>query len=162
MSNKLVRRIAAQVSNKGLNKIALKPTSMENIKNALTRDDVKKLIKDGDVIVKKDLRNISFHSKVLKRKRQEGRARGPGKKKGTKKARGFVDYKKRIRGQRLILHELKQSSIIDNDLFKAFNKLVKGNVFQTKASLLNHIKSKGVPISEEKFGELKHMDTKRR
>ena len=46
MSNKLVRRIAAQVSNKGLNKIVLKPTSMESINNALTRDDVKKLIKE--------------------------------------------------------------------------------------------------------------------
>ncbi|MCL5117491.1 MAG: 50S ribosomal protein L19e [Candidatus Marsarchaeota archaeon] len=162
MSNKLVRRIAAQVSNKGLNKIVLKPTSMESINNALTRDDVKKLIKDGNIIIKKDLHNISFHSKVLKKKRQEGRSRGPGKKKGTKKARGFVDYKKRIRGQRLILHELKQSSIIDNNMFKAFNRLVKGNVFQTKTSLLNHIKSKGVPISEEKFNEMKHIDTKKR
>ena len=157
MSIKLVRRIAAQISKKGLNKIVLKSSAMDNIKNALTRDDIKKLIKNNDIIIKKDKHNISFHSKVLGKKRKQGRSRGPGKKKGTKKSRGFTEYKKRIRGQRRILSTLKKEKIIDNTLFKRFNKLVKGNVFQTKISLLNHIKSKGISINNEKLNELRHI-----
>lgn len=155
--SKLVKNIAVKITHKGINKIKFKPDALEEINKALTREDVKKLIKDGNIIIQEDKHNISFHSKVLKHKRKQGRSRGPGKKKGTKKARGVISYKKKIRAQRRILRSLKQEKIIDNDLFKSFNRLVRGNIFTTKISLLNHIKNKGVDLSNEKIQILRHI-----
>ncbi|MCL4383244.1 MAG: 50S ribosomal protein L19e [Candidatus Marsarchaeota archaeon] len=154
---KLVKRIAKKITKKGINKIKFKPIAIEDIKKALTREDVKKLIKDGNIIIKKDKHNLSFHSKVLKYKRKQGRSRGPGRRKGTKNARGVISYMKKIRAQRRILKKLKNEKMINNELFKSFNKLVKGNIFATKISLLNHIKSNGVNLSDEKINELKHI-----
>ena len=90
MPNRSIRRIAAQISGKGANKIGFRPTALAEIKNALTRDDVKKLLSNKSIFVKEDKHNLSYHSKVLKIKRKQGRSRGPGSRKGTKKARQSI------------------------------------------------------------------------
>jgi len=94
---------------------------------------------------------------VLKEKRAKGRRRGPGRRKGSKYARGGVEYKKRIRGQRRMLKKLKEDKMIDNMKFKRYYALVKGGNFASKASLLSHIRNDGISIEEGKAKELRHI-----
>ena len=47
MTIKFARRVAAEITKRGVNSIRIAPTKMEDVKKAMTRDDVRKLIKDG-------------------------------------------------------------------------------------------------------------------
>ncbi len=157
MSVKLTRRTASLIMRRGINSVRIKPSAVEEAKKAITREDVKALIKGGNIYTIKEKHNISRYGKELKLKRAEGRKRGRGKKKGTRGARNPIEYPKRVRAQRRIIASLKADGTIGNDLYKSFYALVKGGTFQTKVSLLNHIKSKGVKIDDERFKKLKHL-----
>jgi large subunit ribosomal protein L19e len=158
MSVKFTRRVAGEILERGVSKIRIKPDAVPEAKKAITRDDVRVLIKNGSIYAVKAKHNISAYSKVLHEKRQKGRRRGQGRRKGTTAARGgLLEYKKKIRGQRRVLHALKEEKLIDNLKFKRYYALVKGGNFSTKASLLSHIKNDGVTINEEKSNQLRHL-----
>ncbi|MGC8648813.1 MAG: 50S ribosomal protein L19e [Candidatus Micrarchaeia archaeon] len=157
MSIELTKRIAADILNRGISSIKITEKGLPEAKKAITREDVKKLIKDGLIYADAIKHNKSRYGKELKIKRAQGRRRGTGSKKGTKKARGGIEHKKRIRALRRILLALKKDKTINNERFKAFYKLAKGGTFQNKATMLSHIKESGINIDDEKYKKLKHM-----
>ena len=53
MSIRFTRRAAAELLHKGEHAIRIKPASIEEAKRAITRDDVRRLIKDGIVYAEK-------------------------------------------------------------------------------------------------------------
>lgn len=157
MSIKLTKRIASELMERGETAIRIKNDAVPEAKKAITREDVRTLIKNGSIYALKAKHNLSAYAKLLQEKRSKGRRRGPGRRKGSSKARGILEYKKKIRGQRRVLHMLKSESIIDNLKFKKYYALVKGGNFINKISLLNHIKNDGVQINEEKLKQLRHL-----
>ncbi|MDE1810972.1 MAG: 50S ribosomal protein L19e [Candidatus Micrarchaeota archaeon] len=157
MSIKLTRRIAAQVLNRGESSIRMTDAAVADAKKAITREDVRQLVKGGGVFAQKKKHNLSLYSKELNEKRTQGRKRGPGRRKGSRKARGGVDYKKKIRAQRRVITMLKAENAFDNETFKSLYRLVKGGNFQSKVSLLSHIKGRGIAITEEQFNKLRHI-----
>lgn len=157
MSIKLTKRIASELLNRGESAVRIKNDAIQEAKKAITREDVRALIKNGSIYSVRSKHNISAYSKVLGLKRSKGRRRGHGRRKGTANARGPVEYKKRIRGQRRVLHALKMEKLIDNEKFKKYYALVKGGTFMNKATLINHIKNDGVAISDDKFNQLRHL-----
>jgi len=157
MTVRLTKRIAADLLGRGLSSVRIKDAAMADAEKAITREDVRVLIKKGDVYAVKEKRNISTYGKLLKAKRAKGRSRGTGRKKGTIKARKSIEYKKKIRAQRRVLIALKQDKTINNELFKEFYKLVRGGSFPSKASLLGHIRDEGININDERFKQLKHI-----
>ena len=157
MSVKLTKRIASELLGRGMNSVRLKPEAVKEAEKALTRDDVRELIKSGCVFALKAKHNISQYGVELAKKRTQGRKRGQGKRRGTLKARGQLDYKKKIRAQRRVIASLKADKTIDNLMFKKLYLLVKGGTFPNKVTLLNRIRSEGVALDEEKFAKLRHM-----
>jgi large subunit ribosomal protein L19e len=157
MSIELTKRIAADILNRGVSSIKITDKGLPEAKKAITREDVRKLIKDGLIYADAIKHNASKYGKELKIKRAHGRRRGIGSKKGTRKARGGIEHKKKIRALRRILLELKKDKTIDNEKFKAFYKLAKGGTFPNKASMLSHIKDSGINIDNEKYKKLKHI-----
>jgi large subunit ribosomal protein L19e len=157
MSIELTKRIAAQLLERGVTAVRIKEGAVAEAKKAITREDVRNLIKNGSIYTVMEKHNISAYSKVLKEKRKKGRRRGQGRRKGTAGARGIMEYKKTIRGQRRVLNDLKVQKVIDNEKFKKYYALVKGGSFANKVSLINHIKSDGVSINDEKMKQLRHI-----
>jgi large subunit ribosomal protein L19e len=157
MTIKLTKRIASDLLERGVSAVRIKNDSINEAKKAITREDVRVMIKNGGIYTITAKHNISAYSKVLKEKRKMGRRRGPGRRKGTSKARGVLEYKKKIRGQRRLLKTLKTEKLIDNTRFKTYYALVKGGNFVSKASLLNHIRNDGIAMDEEKAKQLRHV-----
>ncbi len=157
MSIKLTKRTAAKLLKRGISSIRIKEAGLDDADKPITRQDVRRLISAGNVYAQEVKHNVSVYGKLMKEKRSEGRRRGSGRKKGTLKARGTVEHKKRIRAQRRVLVKLKEEKTINNELYKEFYRLVRGGTFVSKASLLGHIRSHGVTLTEEKFKQLKHM-----
>jgi len=157
MSIRLTKRIASELMDRGKSSIRLKNEAVPEAKKAITREDVRELIKNGSIYAIKEKHNLSVYSKVLNKKRAKGRRRGIGRRKGSKNARGGVEYKQKIRGQRRVLHALKTEKIIDNERFKKYYALAKGGSFASKMSLISHMMNEGVKIDDEKLQKIRHM-----
>lgn len=157
MSIKLTRRLAAQMLDRGVSKVRVKPDRVDDAKKAITREDVRALISSGGVYAIKEKHNQSLYSKELREKRNQGRSRGPGRRKGSAKARQGNNYAKKVRGQRRVLAVLKGDKTIDNDSYKRYYRLVKGGNFQTKAQLLSHLTADGVKLDTQRIEQLRHV-----
>ena len=138
MTLKSQKRLAAQIMKASKKRIKLDYTKLDEIKEAITKSDIRGLIKDK-VIKVKQKKGVS---RVRARKRQiqkrKGRKKGPGRKKAKINAK--ISKKRRwinkIRIQRKFLNELKDKNIISNKTFRTLYLKSKGGFFRNK----RHIK----------------------
>ncbi len=154
MTIKFARRIASEIMKRGEGSIRINPSSIEDAKKAMTREDVRSLVKNGGVYAIKKKHNVSINAKLLKIRRSKGRGRGPGKRKGTLKARRGERWIKKVRSQRMLLGRLKSMGKLDNVSFNKYYLLIKGNSFPDKASLILHIREDGIVLKDEELSSI--------
>ncbi|MCC7552828.1 50S ribosomal protein L19e [Candidatus Micrarchaeota archaeon] len=159
MSIKTIRRIASDILNIGENKIKIKPDETTKVKEALTRDDVRSLIKDGIVYKTKKQGVSRAGAKERQKQRKKGRQKGAGKRKGRIKKLPKKQWILRCRIQREILTYLTNSKLIESGDRKNIYYKIKGGFFKNKRSLITYINdnklSKNTLILEEIITEMK-------
>jgi large subunit ribosomal protein L19e len=146
MSLKAQRRMAAEILKCGENRVYFDPYLIEEIKMAITRDDIRSLIKDG-IIKKHYKKGISNYRKNFRHQRKKrGLARGLGKRKGKKTARTPKKeaWMKRVRAQRRELKKLRDRKQITIANYRKLYKNVKGGMFTSVAQMNRYIKEKGL------------------
>ena len=145
------KRLAGQLLKCSPSKVLFDTEDLESISEAITKADLRKLIKDG-VITKKPVKGVS-RSRANKRlvQRRKGRQQGPGTKKGTKYAREpkKLAWMNKIRSQRKLLYELREKKEIDQEGFRELYAKAKGGFFRSR----RHI---NLYIDEQKMRKVKH------
>jgi large subunit ribosomal protein L19e len=144
MNLKPQKRMAAEILKCGENRVYFDPYLIEDISLAITREDIRNLIKQG-VIQKKYKQGVSKYRKYYNHERKKkGRSRGLGKRKGTKYARSpkKKSWIRRIRPIRRELKKLRDRKLISPANYRKLYKNAKGGMFASVAQLNRYIKEK--------------------
>ncbi len=140
------RRLAAEVLGVGETRIRFRPDALDRIANAVTKEDIRRLIKEGMIYVEPEHSNSRGRWRFLHEQRRKGRRRGPGRRKGSKGARqGKKEvWVNKIRKLRAFLRWLRDHGIIDRKTYRKLYMMAKGGAFDSLASLKRYMKDHGL------------------
>ena len=136
------RRMAAQILKVGYYRVWIDPMRSSEVAEAITREDIKRLIEEGVIAVRPERATSRHRARERHIKRVKGSRRGPGKRKGTVKSK--VSKKRqwinKVRPMRALLKHLRDRGIIEPSVYADLYRKVKGNMFRSKAHLKLYIR----------------------
>jgi large subunit ribosomal protein L19e len=130
---RLQKRLAAAVLDCSPNRITFDPSKLAEVKEAITKFDIRRLINKG-VIMREPARGISrFRARHAAAQKRKGRRVGAGSRKGTGNARANdkLQWMRSVRAQRELLKKLRDSKLITHDTFKEMYAKSKGGFFRS-------------------------------
>ena len=140
------KRVAAQLLKCGVHRVWIDPLRIEDVAEAVTRQDVRMLIKTRAIRAHQKRGISSGRTKYIATQKKKGKRKGHGSRKGTKYAR--YPKKRRwintIRPIRKRLREYRDKGMIDIRTYRQFYRYAKGGMFKNASHLELHMKQSEV------------------
>jgi len=142
MKKKNQKRIAASILKVGINKVWLDPSKLAEIKEAITRKDIKSLIGTKAIKAKPKIGQSKFRARKIKKQKSKGLRKGKGSRKGSRTARlpRKKEWMNKIRSQRKLIRSLKEKKLIKNKDCRNLLKKAKSGVFRNMKHIKLYIK----------------------
>ena len=140
------KRLAARIFKSSPGKVSFDPEKLSEIKEAITKQDVKTLISDGIIKRVRSNQQSRVRTRLRALQRSKGRQRGPGSRKGRASARLSRKSKwiARIRLQRAFLRGLKESKSISQSAYRDLYMKSKGGFFRSRRHLELYLTERGL------------------
>ena len=124
------KELASRVLKVGKNRIEFNSENLSEIKEAITKQDIRDLYAEGIISIKP----IGGRRKIVRRKSR----RGPGKikKKVKNRKQEYVKITRKLRGY---YNEIKKLGKLDPQDYKELRKKIKMRAFRSKANLKEHL-----------------------
>ncbi len=133
------RTMAAKIMKCGKSRVWMDPTRVADIEEAITSEDVRRLVRDG-VIAKKPKKGLSnFRTKKIAAQKKKGRRRNRGSIKGKTSGQKKQAWMRTIRSIRKLLGELKETGRITNATYRDIYTKSKSGFFRSKAHVMNYL-----------------------
>jgi len=153
MELKSQKRIAAQILKCSKKKVVFDVNSLNEIKEAITKADIRNLLKKRVIRFntnKKEKSNIK--SRIRKEQKKKNRQKGFGSRKGRKTAR--LGRKRRwinrIRVQRRLLKSLRNNNLVEKKKYQDLYMKAKGGFFRSRRHLMTYIEENKLLLKKEK------------
>ncbi len=148
------KRLAADILSRregrtvGIHRIWVNPDYLDDVTNAVQKDDVRQLIDDGIIKAKPLVGNSRSRARKAESQKAKGRRKGHGSRKGTSNARNPKKHRwmKTIRAQRRTLKEMRSDEIITASQYRHFYRKAKGGSYRSVAHLKSNIQLEGIEI----------------
>jgi len=124
------KRLAAKTLGVGIGRIYFDPARSEEIKEAITREDIKDLVKNEAIKIKE----VGGRMKNVKRKHR--RRAGKIKIKVKKRKQEYVKITRKLREY---IKRLKGQDKIDNEKYKDLRKKIRNKAFKSKRNLRENL-----------------------
>jgi len=145
------RRMAAAILKCGNHRVWMDYDRLDEIAKAVTKDDIRLLIK-GKAVKSRQIKGISSgRKKYIKKQKEKGRRKGHGSRKGAKYARFPKKERwiKTIRPIRSYLKTLRDDKKINASNYRKYYLKAKGGEFRSKHYLETRLISDGI-LKEDK------------
>jgi len=141
MNLKNQRMIAAKLLKVGVNRVMFNQARLTDAAEALTREDVRSLIKNGVITARPEKATSRSRAKKLAAQKRKGRRKGYGKRSGKKKTRqhGKESWIKKVRALRDELRKLKKERKVDKTQYRKIYRQIKGNLYHSRRHLLESL-----------------------
>lgn len=124
--------LAAKTLNVGKERIVFLKPRLDEIKEAITKQDIRDLNKDGAILIKEIKGRRTLER--TKRRRRVGKIK---KRINTRK----TEYMIQTRNQRRLIEEMSKQGRISKEVWKDLRKKIKNRFFKNKAQLKDYIKN---------------------
>ena len=151
MNLEMQKRLSSKVAKVGLARVKINPENADQVKEAITKADIRDLIDNKVIEILPLVRNSKARARARAKSKKKGRQSGPGSKVGTKNARTPTKrvWINRIRLQRKIIKSFKDSGRLSAGDWKILYYRAKGGFFRNKRHLLQTI-GQGKLLKEKK------------
>jgi len=140
------KRLASDVMKCSAKRVVLDTERLVDIKEAITKIDIKGLIKDK-AISKKPVKSVSrVRARAQHKQKRAGNRKGHGSRKGKANAREpeKTTWIRKIRSQRELLKKMKENKIITNQVYSTLYGKAKGGFFRSKKHLKLYIEERNL------------------
>lgn len=146
MKLKSQKRTAAQLLKIGRNRVWFDKERLSEIKEAITKADIRKLIKDLAIQARPSKGISGYRTKKNRLQKRKGRRQGPGSRKGTSNARlsRKKSWKERIRVQRRLLKKLREKEYLTPKVYRELYRKSKGGFFRSRRHILIYLEERGL------------------
>ena len=140
------KKLAARVLGIGVNRVWVDPSRSVDVSSAITREDIRGLIRQGIIRAKQKAGVSRGRARELAAKRKVGRRGGHGSRKGASAARTprKADWIKTVRPLRSRLNELRKDGVLTRRDYRRIYLMVKGGAFRSRAHLETYMKERGI------------------
>ncbi len=138
------RRLAAEILKCGVHRVFIHPDAIDDVQMAITREDIRNLIKNKAISKRYPIGISRARANEKLRKKQKGRARGIGSRKGPKSARSNPkrEWINRIRPLRRELKKLRATEKIEVSTYRNLYMKAKGGQFNSVATMHRYMDEK--------------------
>jgi large subunit ribosomal protein L19e len=143
MNTETQKILAAKVAGVGLSRVILDPLRYEDIKEALTKEDIRSLIKQGAIKILPARFPSRHRARARHAQQKKGRQMGHGTRRGSKYARNprKKQWIIKIRKIRSTLLGLKEKSLLDAKTYRDLYMKAKGGFFRDCSHLKFYMES---------------------
>ena len=139
------RRLAAQLMDCGKNRVRFEPGSLDEIKESITKADIRGLITKGVISKRRPLNTSRFWARKRKKQKGLGKQKGHGSRKGKKTARTEPKrvWINKVRLQRFYLKNLRDSKSLLPAHYHELYMKSKGGFFRSLRHLKLYVEERG-------------------
>ena len=138
-----IKRLASDILHVGRNKIRMNPDERSRTDEALTREDVRALIKDGIVYIKSE---PGFKINNRRKRKLAGSRKGSMNSRTSEKETWMTN----VRAQRKYLAQLVAEGALEQKNKRVVYMRIKGGFFKGKRALLMHLKDNHLYVEKAK------------
>lgn len=151
------KKLASKILKVGENRVWLDKLRLDEVKEAITRADIKGLINDKAIQAKPSKGQSGYRRRKKIVQKRKGRLRGPGSRRGKRTSRlsNKTAWMIKIRKQRETLKELKDKKRLSTKDYRMAYKKAKGGFFRSKRHILLFLEEQGLLKENERIQKKK-------